>query len=532
VHTPPPPASTATAERIDRTGAWAWAAYAVALAAALALAWAPFELLLGHILYEDFFYYLGVADHIVRGDGATFDGTAPTNGFHPMWMAVCVLLEAVADRTLAMRLSLVVAAVLHVAQAMLLRRLLRRLRVAPAIAWAATLFFLFSYRAIAWNLCGLEPPVQGLFLLLAIDRLVAWRTSDRTGELLLLGLCLGANALARFDGLLFAVFALAGTMLGRAGWRARLRAPLLAGSALLLTLLPWFVWSLHHSGVLLPNSQAALAIWSTPAYGFDKSLAANTDLLLAQLNQSTWGIAELLSLMGLWPFVSTGPSIAGGVAWALAVAGVGVMLLRWRRGAAQSTHWLLYAFAVAHAGYYVVCAWAEPRYLMPTMLTLLVLLACIVDTVLQRAPQWRPRVLAAGLALYAMTLVGAVDAWRNHHGISLWHVFHGDLYRAANWIRDNTPPDAIVGGWNCGIVGYHSGRTVVNLDGVINDDALEPLRRRELARYIDARHIRWLADADDQIVKFMSGYSGDPTWHQHWRPVFSSGTIFVLQRID
>ena len=105
MHTPPPPASTATAERIDRTGAWAWAAWAVALAAAIALACAPFELLLEHILYEDFFYYLGVADHVVRGDGATFDGTAPTNGFHPMWMAVCVLLEAVTDRTLAVRLS-------------------------------------------------------------------------------------------------------------------------------------------------------------------------------------------------------------------------------------------------------------------------------------------------------------------------------------------------------------------------------------------------------------------------------------------
>jgi hypothetical protein len=38
----------------------------------------------------------------------------------------------------------------------------------------------------------------------------------------------------------------------------------------------------------------------------------------------------------------------------------------------------------------------------------------------------------------------------------------------ADWLRDNTPSDAIAGGWDVGIVGGYSGRRVADLDGLIN----------------------------------------------------------------
>ncbi len=41
---------------------------------------------------DDFFYYLRVAQNIVAGHGSTFDGTHLTNGYHPLWMAVVVVL--------------------------------------------------------------------------------------------------------------------------------------------------------------------------------------------------------------------------------------------------------------------------------------------------------------------------------------------------------------------------------------------------------------------------------------------------------
>jgi hypothetical protein len=41
---------------------------------------------------DDYFYYLRVARNIAAGHGSTFDGTHLTNGYHPLWMLVNILL--------------------------------------------------------------------------------------------------------------------------------------------------------------------------------------------------------------------------------------------------------------------------------------------------------------------------------------------------------------------------------------------------------------------------------------------------------
>src|SRR5262245_48760244 len=48
------------------------------------------------IYADDFFYYLEIAERVLAGEGFTFDGVTPTNGFHPLWMAILVTLGALA----------------------------------------------------------------------------------------------------------------------------------------------------------------------------------------------------------------------------------------------------------------------------------------------------------------------------------------------------------------------------------------------------------------------------------------------------
>jgi alpha-1,2-mannosyltransferase len=51
---------------------------------------APFSWL--HQYFDDFFYYLQVARNIATEFRSTFDGTNPTNGYHPLWMLMIVAL--------------------------------------------------------------------------------------------------------------------------------------------------------------------------------------------------------------------------------------------------------------------------------------------------------------------------------------------------------------------------------------------------------------------------------------------------------
>ncbi|MCA9573619.1 MAG: hypothetical protein KC656_37550, partial [Myxococcales bacterium] len=82
-----------------------------AAAVAIALGWiawlwlAPDQAFF--LLFDDSFYYLEIARHIVAGQGSTFDGIHPTNGYHPLWMAVCTAVMALgADTDTAPRLLL------------------------------------------------------------------------------------------------------------------------------------------------------------------------------------------------------------------------------------------------------------------------------------------------------------------------------------------------------------------------------------------------------------------------------------------
>jgi hypothetical protein len=54
------------------------------------VAFSPPARLLNWFKTDDAFYYFTTARNIAEGRGITFDGLSTTNGFHPLWMAICV----------------------------------------------------------------------------------------------------------------------------------------------------------------------------------------------------------------------------------------------------------------------------------------------------------------------------------------------------------------------------------------------------------------------------------------------------------
>jgi hypothetical protein len=57
-----------------------------------------------------------------------------------------------------------------------------------------------------------------------------------------------------------------------------------------------------------------------------------------------------------------------------------------------------------------------------------------------------------------------------------------DMLAVAEMLADKVPEDSKIGAWNAGIYGYYSGRTVINLDGLINE---------EIARYVRQGRVNW-----------------------------------------
>ena len=70
-------------------------------------------------------------------------------------------------------------------------------------------------------------------------------------------------------------------------------------------------------------------------------------------------------------------------------------------------------------------------------------------------------------------------------------------YDAALWIAENSPPDTVFASWNAGQLGFFSNRTVINLDGLINNvDYYERVLRGSvpLANYLVENKVDYIVD--------------------------------------
>jgi hypothetical protein len=133
---------------------------------------------------DDAYYYFKVAQNISEGHGSTFDGINRTNGYHPLWMLVCIPIFALArfDLILPLRVLLLVMSGLSVVTAILLYRLIGRIFV-PAIGALAAVFWVFSYDVLAiLYQQGLESGIAAFFIVLLVYKLYEFETSWRKEE--------------------------------------------------------------------------------------------------------------------------------------------------------------------------------------------------------------------------------------------------------------------------------------------------------------------------------------------------------------
>ena len=505
---------------------------------ALSLAWLPLRVSLTHFLYEDYFYYLGVAEQIIGGNGVTFDGEAKTNGFHPAWMLLITLIRALAGHTTSIHVGLTLAALLHVGQAALIFLVVARLSH-RCVAYCAAVLYLVNYRNVATNLCGLETPLAGFALLGTILFLVRHRDGlDTRRDATWLGVLLGLAIWSRFDLALFALAIGAWTLLSGArrtdlpkGDRVKttLVTSAITAATCAVVLLPWFLWSLAQSGVLLPNSRAALAALSA------KQGQSFSELIHDKLFGAAWWLTDTANALGLWPTAVPGGFLTNlsALLVVLTVFGLGFGLWKLLRQESKTLLLLatLFIYAIVHAGYYGLTLRLEIRYLMPFVIIVTIVAAVLAGRVLDRAPSARTRHYLLGVAavLLANGLSSGIDAWRKHHGATRTHANHGELLDAAHWLTQNTPEGTVVGAWNAGVLSYFSGRQVVNLDGVINDEAIEYNRRRAIDEYIETRDIRMLADVETQIATYMDGFGGIPDWRDGYETEVRFAEVAILK---
>jgi hypothetical protein len=458
---------------------------AVALAPRLYLAWQDVPTLIARLNADDFYYYLTIARHLSLGHGATFDGLGPTNGFHPVYtLLLAAIFHLWPDSPdLGVHLALSLLSLCNVLTAWPLYGIGRQI-AGPRAGLAVALCWLFNPWTMLITLTGVEAAVYALLAGSTVWAYLRSRAAMGVASWplgVLTGLLAGLTILARSEGiLLLGVITLDllwqswnGLRHGH-GWRTDVGWLGLCLAVATLTILPWLAWNLANLGTVVQVSGAAIMY----NYHYEVTTLVALARMLARV------VGKFILRSGVFGF----QLFALGLLVALAVVATGKRgRTAWQEAlSAARPLGFVAVYGLLVAGWYVLIFWQlQHWYFIAMLLSLTIFVAPAwraLEVLMSGANGFLRRWLLPALAIFLVVsfVAGVAAFWPRG-----FYPPQAGGYRLAQWLAQNTPTEARIGAWNSGIIGYFSHRTVINLDGVVNN---------RVYTYVQARHATVLLD--------------------------------------
>jgi hypothetical protein len=463
---------------------------------------------------DDSFYYFQLAHNATAGNGITFDGVEPANGFHPLWFALLLPIYRVfGDGVVApLHAALVLEGLLDVVAGFLLYLLIRSLTANPPAAILGAAVYLLNPSVMFHAVNGLETGLNLLCFCLVFLFYLRMLHEEKltTGSILVLGVLAGILMLARTDNFIIVGIVYVHLVFMRKAYRKPVPV---AGSAALagVLLAPWVVWNLATFGTIMQSSAGAYGIIiqdNLRARGF-----TDFQILLHRLSETlklfVWTIPN--DVFGWGKLVG----VVAGLALGLTLAEREKTRRAW--AAAKMACVPLVAFLVLALTHSLVRGTIKSWYFMPAA-AVGALLFGIFCAPFTGADLWaNARARIATVVVAVIILSGfALSGWTSWtKGMFPWQK---EQLMAAQWVKQNVGADELVGSFNAGIIGYMSERTVVNLDGLANNAVVPYLQERRLWNYIEHRGIDYLVDSDYSILKDYRDFYG-PDWRADERIV-------------
>jgi arabinofuranosyltransferase len=317
---------------------------------------------------------------------------------------------------------------------------------------------------LAWSaVSGMEIPALALLALLAVRSL-----ERETRNPLLLGMLIGLGAWIRPDALTLVLPLLVVILVEDHAHAGRLaRRLLLAAGGLALLLLPYLIFNRSLSGSFWPTTYFAKQA--------EYAVLRETSLFGRMMEQA------------IQPLVGVGISVLPGVIldtvhWVRKKAWVKLAGLLW-----------VGAFLGAYALRLPV-TYQHGRYVMPVIPVLLVL---GVRGMMNWA-DWSSRIFWRRLVsrLWLLCTLGVLVSFWIAGSVAYSRdvgLIETEMVATAEWVAENTEPDALVAAHDIGALGYFGQRRLLDLAGLVTPQVIPILRdERALEEYLDAAGVDYL----------------------------------------
>lgn len=444
----------------------------------LYLATRSIPILVQTLIPDDAFFSFQIARNILDGLGSSLDGIHMTNGYHPLWTLVLVVVYKIFPgpfpQEAALQAGMILQVILMTIAALLVARIFARFTESRWIRAFGMMVLLLNPFFLYGTINGLETPLAlalfSLFFLLAL-RIEEGRA---IGGYWLIGLVGGLMFLARLD-MAFYLVAFALWLLLRRGFWEALRPGIIFSAFAGISILPWMIWNYVEFGMFLQTSASVSeSLWSHAVTVQDRGTSLiqflKDTVFFTQRGLDTY----FLALTGIY---AIGSAFLGAFAY-MALRGDIAILKRMRDipvALALCAGAALYFFIDASIRW----GWREWHYI-PFNIFLAIAIVIVVRELMKHAVYKR----FAGVVLTVLVLFSFAVNWslnfqpqKNHY---LWQ---SGLLTSAYWMNENLPTGSYVATFTPGIQAYFSTMHIVDLDGLINNSAYEAIKENKLWEY-------------------------------------------------
>lgn len=459
-----------------------------------------FGFILTNFVPDDAFYYFKIAQNVLSGNGSTFDGMNFTNGYHPLWLVLLLPIFGAFSAggtfdvaPIYAALSLAVA--IDILTLVVLARIASRYagnawaRAAALAAWSLNPFVVYEI------LNGLETSVSlfliSLFFLLA----VSWRDRLSVRSLAVLGVVGGLMVLARLDNVFYILAFLAWALVAESGLRLKKVAVFCVTVALVAS--PWFVWNFAQSGMLFTSASVTATVVNHGLIVQDHG-PGFPQKVKAAVYTTYFAMQDVLEKTGM-------PEIF------LVAMGMGLALILARRAKFEPKNVSIEAFLFAgFALNFIANASIRWTYRNWYFIAFNIFAVAFLAWLLEKHSERMRAPLCAALMLIFVS--SFYIGWTRH--LESRESAQAEMLAATRWMNENLPEGSKIGVFNAGVQAYFSKHAVVNLDGLVNNEASSAMIEKRLWDYVRSEDIDYISDFDIYLnYRYRSFFGEDPYKH-------------------
>ncbi len=469
----------------------------------LVIAWQPLERLEFYpLLYsngpllDDSYIFFSMSKDLADWFSGFSSSSPLTSGFQPLVALLFLpLFELFWDqKETAIHLALSLNALLGFCANILLYRLLRKV-FSRLIATFLLSVWIWSPYVMNQTINGMETTLASLFIFLILNYYFQFNRTDPSSSRswIILGVLLGIGFWARVDmGLLGVALVLDQLWLtvinSQPATGLRIKNICVCSISALCLASPWIIFTVIRTGNILPVSGRAVYLITTTFFDFYHSDHSSFLSMMFMYFKKEFLIFQPLA------------TLSGKAFWHLTTIGMGFIglfiIVRDQKIREFYRPVLIFQtiMIIAYIGF-IGGFWHLNRYFYP-LYTLLLLIHGATLHWLESKVKIKPWLI--GALLFILFIPYGYSYTLQYY--AQWNRKCSPRYLSiALFAKDNIPPNAKVGAFQSGCVSYWLDNKVVNLDGVMNEDAYLHLKNKTMDVYLDDQQIDYLVE---EVVLF------------------------------